>query len=143
MTTKLTGGCLCGAIRYTVDVPITELRACYCTHCQKASGAAGSVNAVVPTNALHFTQGKPKRYAAKAESGRTLFRFFCGDCGSPLYSQRETTPETSVLRAGTIDDLGDVKISASIWTRSARHWAHVEPDSKQFPTQPDLAAPKP
>ena len=143
MTAKHTGGCLCGAIRYTVDVPITELRACYCTHCQKASGAAGSVNAVVPTSALHFTQGKPKRYASKAESGRTLFRFFCGDCGSPLYSQRETTPETSVLRAGTIDDLGDVKITASIWTRSARHWAHIEADSKQFPTQPDLAAPKP
>ena len=143
MSTQHTGSCLCGAIRYTVDAPITELRACHCAHCQKASGAGGSINAVVPTSALHFTQGKPKRYASKAASGRTLFRFFCGDCGSPLYSQRETTPETSVLRAGTLDNPVEAKITASIWTQSAPSWAHVEPSSKQFPTQPDAPAPKP
>ena len=49
-----------------------------------APGAGGSVNEVLPSTALKFTQGTPKRYAGKADSGRTLFRFFCGDCGSPL-----------------------------------------------------------
>src|SRR5207249_11252406 len=44
-----TGGCLCGAIRYTVDAPVATLRACHCTNCQKSSGAAGTVNAVVPS----------------------------------------------------------------------------------------------
>jgi len=143
MTTKLTGGCLCGAIRYTVDVPITELRACHCTNCQKASGAAGSVNAVIPSSALHFTQGTPRVFASKADSGRILNRYFCGDCGSPIYSQRATTPETMVLRAGTLDAAGDMKITVNIWTRSARPWAHIDPGTKQFPTQPDAPAPKP
>lgn len=142
MTTPLTGGCLCGAIRYTVSVPVTELRACHCTHCQKASGSAGSVNAVVPSAAFSLTQGTPKRYAAAADSGRTLYRYFCGDCGSPIYSQRATAPESLALRAGTLDSAGDMKITANIWTRSARPWAHIDPASKQFPGQPDAPAAK-
>lgn len=134
----LAGGCLCGAIRYTVDADIKDLRACHCTNCQKASGAGGSVNAVVPTAAIRITKGTPKRYAGIADSGRTLYRFFCGDCGSPLFSQRQTTPETSVLRIGTLDTQPEgLKITAHIWTRSARGWDHIDPGAKQFPSQPD------
>jgi len=142
MTTPLTGGCLCGAIRYTVDVPVTELRACHCTHCQKASGAAGSVNAVIPSAAFHITQGALKRYDALADSGRTLYRFFCGDCGSPIYSQRATAPETVVLRAGTLDSSDGMTITVSIWTRSARPWAWIDPASSQFRGQPDAHPPR-
>ena len=140
MTSPLNGSCLCGAIRYTVDVPITELRACHCTHCQKASGAAGSVNAVIPSAAFHLAQGELKRYDSRADSGRTLYLFFCGDCGSPIYSQRATAPETVVLRAGTLDGANGMKITTNIWTRSARPWAWIDPASKQFPGQPDAPA---
>jgi hypothetical protein len=142
MTTSLAGGCLCGAIRYAVSVPITELRACHCTHCQKASGAGGSVNAVIPGAAFRITQGSPKRYDAAADSGRTLYRYFCGDCGSPIYSQRATAPETVVLRAGTLDDSNAMKITANIWTRSARPWAYIDPASTQTPGQPEAPAVK-
>ncbi len=136
MAEPLTGSCLCGAIRYTVSARVTELRACHCTHCQKSSGAAGSVNAVLPSEAFRLTQGAPKRYAGKADSGRTLYRYFCGDCGSPIYSQRETNPGMVVVRAGTLDNPGAMKITANIWTKSARPWAHIDPASQQVPGQP-------
>jgi len=141
MTTTLAGGCMCGAIRYTLSVPVTELRACHCTACQKASGAAGSVNAVIPAAAFKLTRGTLKRYDSLADSGRTLYRFFCGDCGSPIYSQRATALDTLVVRAGSLDDAGDMKITANIWTRSKRPWAHIDPATKQFPGQPDAPAP--
>ena len=138
-----TGSCLCGAIRYTVSEPITELRACHCTNCQKASGTGASVNAAVKSAAFRLTQGTPKRYTAVADSGRTLHRYFCGDCGSPIYSQRATTPELLMLRAGTLDeDSSGLKITASIWTKSARGWGPIAPASKQFPAQPDAPATK-
>lgn len=133
----ISGGCLCGAIRYSIDAPVKELRACHCRNCQKASGVQGSVNAVVPSAAFRITQGTPKKYTAVADSGRTLHRYFCGECGSPIYSQRETTPETVVVRAGGFDDAGDMKITANIWTKSARPWAHLDPASVQHPGQPD------
>lgn len=143
MASTLTGSCLCGAIRYTVSVPITELRACHCTHCQKASGTSGSVNAMIPSAAFRLTQGTPKCFSSAAASGRTLHRYFCGDCGSPIYSQRPTALDMLSLRVGTLDDGGDAKITANIWTRSARPWAWIDPASKQFPGQPDApAAPK-
>jgi hypothetical protein len=137
--TQLTGGCLCGAIRYAVSQPITELRVCHCRDCQKMSGTGGSVNAAIPSATLQITQGTPKRYTVTADSGRTLHRFFCGDCGSHLFSRRELTPENTGLRIGTLDaeHAGGMKITAHIWTKSARSWDHIEPWTTQHPGQPD------
>jgi hypothetical protein len=136
MTTGHTGGCLCGAIRYTVNAPVTALRACHCTHCQMTSGSGASVNAVILSKDFALTKGAPKRYSDRADSGRTLQRFFCGDCGSPIYSQRDGTPERVVVRAGTFDDSSGMKISTHIWTRSARPWSHIDPDAEQLPGNP-------
>lgn len=136
MTEILTGSCLCGAIRYTVTAPVRELRACHCTHCQKSSGAGGSVNAVLPSDAFKITQGTPKRYDARADSGRTLHRYFCGDCGSPIYSQRQTNPGVVVVRAGTFDNAGEMKIATHIWTKSARPWSYIDPAATRVPGQP-------
>ena len=138
----LTGSCLCRAIRYEVRVPITELRACHCKDCQKASGAGGSVNAMIPSSAFSITQGTPKRYSMVAASGRTLHRFFCGECGSPLYSHRETMPEVLGIRAGTLDDSSGLRITGHIWTKSARPWSYIDPATKQAVGQPE-APPQP
>ena len=136
MTTPLSGGCLCGAIRYSASAPITALRACHCTHCQKSSGTGGTVNAVMPTASFTLTSGEPRRYQDTAESGRKLYRYFCGDCGSPLFSRREASPERTVLRAGSLDNPPAVKITANIWTRSARSWSWIDPATEQHATNP-------
>jgi len=133
---KYTGGCLCGAIRYSVDAEITELRHCHCRDCQRASGAHGAVVAVIPRDKFKLEKGTPKRYAAKADSGRTLYRFFCADCGSPIYSQRETAPERMVVRAGTFDDSSTMRITAHIWTASARPWSWIDPACDQLSGNP-------
>ena len=136
----MTGSCLCRAIRYEVTVPITELRHCHCADCQKSSGAGGSVNAMIPSTGFRITHGTPKRFTKTADSGRTLHRFFCGDCGSPLFSRREVLPEVTSLRIGTLDNAPPMKITTNIWTESARPWAHIGPETKQFPGQPDPPA---
>ena len=138
----LTGSCLCRAIRYEVTIPITELRQCHCTDCQKVSGAGGTVNALIPSSAFRITRGEPKRFTKLADSGRTLHRFFCGECGSPLFSRRELTPDTTVLRIGALDDAPPMKLVAHIWTASARPWAHIDPSTQRFPGQPDAPAVK-
>jgi hypothetical protein len=136
----LNGSCLCGAIRFSIDAPVTELRACHCVNCQKVSGGAGTVNAMLPASALRITQGTPKKYSAVADSGRLLHRYFCGDCGSPIYSQRDLTPETLTVRAGLFDDPPEQKITFHIWTASARPWDRIDPAAKQHPGQPDAPA---
>jgi len=132
----ITGGCLCGAVRYTIDVPVTELRQCHCLDCQKASGSIGTIGAPIPSAALRITQGTPKRYSVLADSGRTLHRYFCGDCGSPIYSQRANIPETVVVRAGTFDDSEGMKVTFHVWTSKALSWHHIDPAARQHPAQP-------
>jgi hypothetical protein len=53
---------------------------------------------------------------------------------------RQLTPETTSLRIGTLDDAPAMKITADIWTNSARPWAHIDPASARFPGQPDPPA---
>jgi hypothetical protein len=139
----LTGSCRCGAIRYAISVPVSELRACQCRSCQKVSGADGTVNAMLPSYAFKLTRGTLKRYTAIADSGRTLHRYFCADCGTPIYSQREQNPEFLTVRAGSFDEPPPMKIGLHIWTKNARSWSYIDPAAKQHPGQPDAAPIRP
>ena len=127
MPNSATGGCLCGKIRYAVSQPLHNIIACHCTHCQKVSGAGASFNAAIPSAAFTLSSGQPKVYEDIADSGNILRRYFCADCGSSIYSQREKTPEMVVLKVGTLDDSADMKLIMNIWTRSARPWMHLDP----------------
>jgi hypothetical protein len=128
MSNPLTGGCHCGAIRYEVSQAVTNVVACHCANCRRISGAGSSHNAIIATSALTFTAGTPKRYTdTKAASGNPLYRFFCADCGSSLYSQREKMPEMSVLKVGTLDDASGLKIAMNAWTEVALPWMHIDP----------------
>jgi hypothetical protein len=141
--TPLTGGCLCGAVRYTVSAPLASLRACHCGNCQKSSGGAGTVNAVVPSETFRITKGSTRRYDDSAtQSGRTLSRHFCAECGSPIYSQRNPDVGIVVVRAGTLDDSSGMRITANIWTSSARPWAHIDPATDCLPGNPPVPPPK-
>ena len=127
MPATITGACLCGKVRYKVSQPLRNIIACHCTHCQKSSGAGASYNAVAPAAAVSFTSGQPKLYEDVAQSGNILKRYFCGDCGSPIYSQREKSPGMMVLKVGSLDDSADMKLIMNIWTKSARPWMHLDP----------------
>ena len=127
MNHSLTGGCLCGEIRYELATPIEQLVQCHCRSCQQGSGAGASVNAMIASKDLEFVKGEPKVYIDTAASGNRLFRAFCANCGSPIYSQREATPERRTLRAGSMDDSNAARIVMNIWTRSARPWAYIDP----------------
>ncbi len=133
MPEPITGGCLCGNIRYAVSQPIEKIIVCHCANCQKASGAGASHNVLLPTASVTLTRGQPKLFADKAASGNILKRYFCPDCGSPIYSQREKMPEMLVLKAGTLDAADHLKVVMNIWTDSARPWMHIDPESERHP----------
>jgi hypothetical protein len=130
MSNTITGGCLCGKIRYSVSQPAEKIIACHCTHCQKTSGAGASFNTAVPASAFTIIAGTPKVFADTPDSGNIMNRFFCGDCGSPIYSQRTKTPEMIVIKVGTLDDSNDMKLVMNIWTKSARPWMTIDPASE-------------
>jgi hypothetical protein len=128
MANKATGSCLCGAVTYEVDEDLGGVITCHCTDCQKWSGAGATHNIVVDTDKFAITKGEPKTYAKLADSGRTLVRYFCPDCGSPIFSRRKEMPEFTVLKAGTLDDKHGTKHVMDIWTASSTGWLPDDPD---------------
>ena len=117
-----TGGCVCGAIRYEVAGPIEQIIQCHCLDCQKATGTGASANISVLTDDFRLIRGAPKVFTQVVQSGRTAHRAFCGNCGSPIWSGRENSPERTMLKAGTLDDSSSARIVLNIWTSSAAHW---------------------
>ncbi len=71
---KVSGGCLCGEVRYESNAEPLGTAICHCTHCQKVSGSAFSVNVVVPAPSLKWEGQSLASYADKGESGKPLSR---------------------------------------------------------------------
>jgi hypothetical protein len=131
MPETLNGSCLCGAIHYEIKQALHSIVVCHCKNCQKVSGSGASHNAIIPVEAFHMLSGKTKCFRDTAESGNLLLRYFCGDCGSPIFSQRENAPDILVLKVGTLDDSSAMQVAMNIWTRSARPWMHIDLDTVQ------------
>ncbi|HZS66756.1 MAG TPA: GFA family protein [Burkholderiales bacterium] len=102
-----------------------------------AQGAASLPLHRLPAEHFKILRGTPKRFAKQADSGRALLRYFCGECGSSLYSHRETMPEVIGVRAGTLDDASGLRITAHIWTNSAPPWSYIDPAATHYPVQPE------
>ena len=126
MSDPLTGGCLCGEIRYVVDWSVKRLAACYCNDCQRMTSAGGSVNARVPASAFRLTKGQTRVFTKKADSGNALHRHFCGNCGSWIYNPMGDDPEHLVLKAGTFDRHEGMRIELNLWASSRQPWAPTD-----------------
>lgn len=126
MSEPLTGGCLCGEIRYEVDWPVEPLAACYCADCRRMTSAGGSINAVVPADAFRLTKGRTKVFTKTADSGHALHRHFCGDCGSWIYNPMGGDPERLVLKAGAFDRQEGMTLTVNLWTGSRAPWALID-----------------
>jgi hypothetical protein len=65
------GGCQCGAIRYEITGSPVAVYACHCTECQKQSGSAFAMGAVIPQEHFRITEGKPKKFAREISPSKT------------------------------------------------------------------------
>ena len=77
----MTGGCLCGKIRYQAAQRMTGVLVCHCRMCQQATGSAFFPSALYPRETLEFTVGEPTWYA----SSEIAERGFCSACGTQLF----------------------------------------------------------
>jgi hypothetical protein len=135
----LTGGCPCGAVRYAISAFPLFLYACHCTDCQRQSGSAFALNMPVATEAFRVVAGTPTGWRRLAPSGATVVSWFCGDCGGRINGERTGRPESTVVRAGTLDDTSWLSPGAHFYTRSAQRWVRPPEDAPCFAAMaPDL-----
>jgi len=135
--TDITGGCLCGAIRYRSTAEPRASRVCWCRDCQYFAAGSGTVNVIFRAETFEIT-GETTDYASDADSGNRMHRRFCPRCGTPMFSQSEARPDMIIARAGTLDDPELVAPSGTIWTASAPSWACIAEDLPRTEGQPPL-----
>ncbi len=135
---KISGGCLCRAVRYTVSAEALATRVCWCRDCQYLAAGNSTVNLIFPTSSVAMT-GPLLDFSSLADSGNRMHRKFCQHCGTPVTSASEARPHLLVLRAGTLDDPEVAKPALTIWTDSAPSWACLNAALPSTPRQPPPA----
>src|SRR5262245_21130329 len=99
----ISGGCLCGAVRYESSAEPITARLCWCRFCQYIAAGNAAVGVCLPTSGMTVT-GEMRDYESVADSGDRMHRRFCPSCGVHLFSEAESRPHLVFVRAGTLDD---------------------------------------
>ena len=119
--TLITGGCLCGAVRYAMtDAPL-YMGYCCCADCRKASGSGFAPFIGVAASAVSFS-GETSVFTCKAANGGDSDRNFCPQCGSLLF--------------GGIDDPSKFQPTIAIFNRDRPDWVILPPGLTVFETMP-------
>ena len=128
---ELEGGCLCGTLRYRVEVAGGVADYCHCRMCQRASGAPVAAWVQVPPAQFAVTKGAAKTYASSGIASR----HFCPDCGSQVYMS-DPGGETIGVALGSLDDPEAVQPAAHGFAARQLTWLHLEDALPRYPEAP-------
>jgi hypothetical protein len=101
-------------------------RYCHCTRCQHRTGTAASASAAIVPGSFQIVQGEDRVKAWKPEGGAE--KWFCGDCGSALFTRDPEDPERIGVRLGSIDGDPGVRPSARQFVAYAAPWEPIPED---------------
>jgi hypothetical protein len=123
----LTGGCLCGAVRFELDAAPPRAGYCHCTRCQKRTGTGSSAQAYVDGAALRFVAGEELVQAWRHPDGG-MEKCFCRACGAHLGSRDPETKVYVALRMSAFDGDPGVRPSLRQYVAFAASWEPIPDD---------------
>ena len=117
------GGCACGATRYRMASAPMFVHCCHCRWCQRETGSAFALNAIIEADRLTLLQGAPDIVDAPSESGKGQKIARCPHCRVALWSHYGGAGEAvSFVRVGTLDHPDRVPPDIHIFTESKQPW---------------------
>jgi hypothetical protein len=132
----LTGGCLCGGVRFEVTEPLLRASYCHCTRCQRRSGTAASAQARVAPGAFRLLSGEALvRGWDPGDGGFT--KHFCSECGSQLWSRSPEDPDVISIRLGAFDRDPGIRPGHRQYVAYAASWEpSPDDDLPRYPEAP-------
>jgi hypothetical protein len=131
-TFPVTGGCQCGAVRYTLKAPPIVFYLCHCTECQKQSASAFGESVTAHPDDVEVT-GELACYERPGAKG-TVRCEFCPKCGTRMFHGR---PERCNIKGGTLDDRSWLAPAGHIWTSSKQPYPLIGADELSYTHQPE------
>ncbi|MCX7304724.1 MAG: GFA family protein [Hyphomicrobiales bacterium] len=135
MTKPYSGGCACGAIRYSAAAEPIMSNDCQCRQCQKDSGAGHGSYLTFPMGAVSV-EGEARTFDLTGDLGTVKRRAFCPTCGTPVFMTFPVMPDLFVVRAGTLDEPERYRPQMVIWTDAAQGWDRLDPTLPAFARMP-------
>jgi hypothetical protein len=133
----LTGGCLCGGVRYEVTAPPVVAGYCHCTRCQRRTGSAAAVSAMLVPGSLRITAGEELLASFDPDDGWS--KVFCSACGGALWARSRDDQDVVAVRMGTFDRDPGVRPSYRQFTAYAAVWEPIPDDG--LPRYPERRPP--
>lgn len=127
MDFPLTGGCGCGAVRFEVSEPLMSAIYCHCTRCQHRTGTAASASGTAAPGSFRLVKGEDRLGVWRPEGGG-YDKWFCGACGSALFSRHPEDESRIGVRLGAFDGDPGIRPSARQFVAYAAPWEPIPDD---------------
>lgn len=134
------GGCACGTVRYALTSPPMFVHCCHCRDCQRQTGSAFVINALIETDRIVLLSGQPEPFAVPTDSGRHHDIYRCTRCGTAVWSDYGRRPGLRFVRVATLDEPPAIAPDVHIYTRSKLPWVSVPSGAPAFPAYYDMKA---
>jgi hypothetical protein len=129
----LEGGCTCGAVRYRMTSKPMFVHCCHCRWCQRETGAAFALNAMIEADRVIVTRGAPETVDTPSNSGKGQKFVRCPSCRIALWSHYAGAGDAvSFIRVGTLDEPDRLPPDIHIFTGSKQPWVVLSPDVPAF-----------
>ena len=126
---KLTGGCLCGAVRYEATGEPLQVAHCHCEGCRRSTGAAFATGVCFPVESVIWTHQEPISY----QSSENFARLFCSCCGSSVAQHNQSTGTLWPL-VGTLDHPESVAPESHMFTKDQIPWIKLDDGLPRYST---------
>jgi hypothetical protein len=131
----ITGGCLCGAVRYETMATPVMAGLCHCRNCQRVTSSGFAPQMAFPEASFRVA-GELRDYDLRADSGNTVRKSFCPTCGANILSTNLGMPGFVFVLAGTLDEPSRYEPAVQVFTESAQHWAPLADSLPRFDRMP-------
>lgn len=127
------GGCDCGLVRYRMRGRPYVVHCCHCRWCQRESGTAFALNAVIESERVEILGEAPERVDTPSASGKGQAIFRCPACRVAVWSHYAGAGEKSrFVRVGTLDDPDSCPPDVHIYTSTKQPWVILPEGVKRF-----------
>ncbi len=133
----LTGGCLCGGVRFEVTASLVSAVYCHCTRCQRRTGSAAAASARIEPGTLRVVEGADLVRGYEPADG--FAKDFCGRCGAALWARNPQDPDQLAVRLGSFDADPGIRPSARQFVAYAAAWEPLPDDG--LPRYPERRPP--
>ena len=131
--TKIEGGCVCGAVRYEVELPFRRASICHCSRCRKHSGSFGLTHGRVRREGFRLISGEELIRVYRPEGG--MVKAFCSACGSSLFGRTWPDGHEISIRFGALDDDPGIRPEFHTFVDSRAPWDELPDDGlPRYPT---------